>query len=533
MPGLENFVKGNRNGRPGSPQNEQPPVNPQRQAFAANLKVPMRPGLSRPPTVQGPSTRGEGVAQHQSATLQQHLQRRPSGEGRKHDPYDTDADESLDTTVNESVIQVENTPHVGQQQLQPDHVHAENGDEEEASKEDDDDEESEFEFEFDENISKLLAQNNMDDASYEDQMQFLQQTQPHLFRTIDGDSYPTTTDGNPTEWDEQQEPSFEDLGSPSPSRQRPQQGPNAPVYNQQSLRQMHATNVLQPNPAVPPDSRIWQQGAQIRGQQRTNGAAHARGYSAQHNTAHPPSSQPPTYSQANQEQGFVAPSAPPARLETITQSGHGGLSQRSWRLPPGPGRTQNPAPRIIGPAAPVEHASAIHAQVVPIVQQHVELAPIEEPPALLDGDYDTDVLFKMDYNQLREESFDKSPRDNEPVLPEGMREKPLEERLQFAQRNLDFAAQGQFFSALPTNEWEDAGDWFLDQFSTIIKRTKEARQKKRKAAQGYEQEIEERQKHVVKKQRVVEGAMAKMKAQGEGLMPKSPRPSKSPRPRRT
>jgi hypothetical protein len=531
MPGLESFVKGNRNGRPGSPQNEQPPVNPQRQAFAANLKVPMRPGLSRPPTAQESSARSEAVAQHQSATLQQHLQRRPSGEGRKHDPYDTDADESLDTTTNQSVIQVENTPPVDQQQLQPDHVHTENGDEEEASEEDDDDGESEFEF--DENISKLLSQNHMADASYEDQMQFLQQTQPHLFRTIDGDSYPTTTDGNPTEWDEQQEPPFDDLGSPSPSHQRPQQGPNAPVFNQQSLRQMHAINAQQPNPTVPPNSRIWQQGAHIRGQQRTDGAAHARGHSGQHNTAHLPSSQLPTYSQANREQDFVAPSAPPARPEATTQSSHGGPSQRSSRLPPGPGRTENPVPRIAAPAAPVKHASTTHAKVAPIVQQHVELAPIEEPPALLDGDYDTDVLFKMDFNQLRDESFDQSPRDNEPVVPEEMREKPLEERLQFAQRNLDSAAQSQFFSALSTNEWEDAGDWFLDQFSKIIKKTREARQKKRKEAQGYEQEIEERHKHVAKKQRLVEGAMAKMKTQGEGLVPKSPRASKSPRPRRT
>ena len=138
----------------------------------------------------------------------------------------------------------------------------------------------------------------------------------------------------------------------------------------------------------------------------------------------------------------------------------------------------------------------------------------------------------MTYDQLRDESFDKSPREREHILPEDMREKSLPERLQFAQQKLDPAAQSEFFSSLPTNEWEDAGDWFLYQFSAIIKRTKEARQKKRKTAEGVEQKIEARHEHVAKKQRLVEGAMAKMKAQGEGLVPKSPRASKSPRPRR-
>jgi flagellar hook-basal body complex protein FliE len=85
---------------------------------------------------------------------------------------------------------------------------------------------------------------------------------------------------------------------------------------------------------------------------------------------------------------------------------------------------------------------------------------------------------------------------------------------------------------LPTTEWEDAGDWFLDQFSSIIKRTKEARQKKRKLAQEFEKEVEKRHKHVSKKQHQVESAMSKMQTQGQGLVPRSPKPSVSPRPKK-
>ncbi|KAF2623737.1 hypothetical protein BU25DRAFT_173716 [Macroventuria anomochaeta] len=530
MSALQNFVKGSRNGRPGSPQNGQP-VN--RQAIAANARVQMKPGVARPPTAQGLHARGESVAQHQSASLQpQHLQRRPSGEGRKRDPWETDAESSIDTTVNQSGVEVENSPQVDQQLLQPDNEESETGGDEEASGEDEFDEEEEPEI--DETLNEYLAQHNMAHASHEERMRFLQETQPQLFRTIDGDSYPTTTDGNPTELDEQQEPLFEDLGSPSPSPQRlPQHGTNAPLFNQQPLQRNSASDVPHANTAMPQNSKLWRQGAQIRGQQRTDGAVHVRGQSGQqHKTALPPTSRPATYSQVSREQGLAAPPTAHPRPEVVIQGDSGGLPQRSSRLPTGPRRIQNPVPKITEPAAISKHASTARAKVVPIVQQHVEPAPIEEPPTLPDGDYNPDVLFKMDYDQLRDESFDRNPHEADPVLPEDMRDKSLDERLLFAQHKLDPAAQFEFFSALPTNEWEDAGDWFLDQFSAIIKRTREARQKKRKAARDFEQQIEERHKHVAKKQRLVEGAMAKMKAQGEGLVPKSPRASKSPRPRR-
>lgn len=534
---MQKFVQSKSNGRPGSPHNGQQPVNAQRQAQAANLKVSMKAGIARPPTAQGILARGEGGAQHQSATLQQHPQRRLSDEGRKGDLYDTDHGSSLDTTNDRSVFQVENTQQIDQQQVQPVHAHAEDGDEEEASQEDGDDEESQFEF--DENIINLLAENDLADASYEQRMQFVH-GHPHLFRQIDGDSYPPTTDGNPTEWGEQQEQHVEDLGSPSPSPQRlHQQNPRVSTHYTQPLRQMHASNVQQANSAMRQNPTLWQQSAQLRGQQRADGTVHTRGQlGQQHNAGQLPSSQPPTYSQANgQQQGLVAPPAPQARSVPVSQGGHGRMPQQAPRLPAEQRRTQNPALRVTEPAVPANHASATRAKIVPIVKQHLEPAlaeesPVEEPPVPPEGDYDAEVLFDMDYNELRDESFDKSPRGNEPLLPEDVREKSLEDRLKYSREHLDPTAQSQFFSALPTNEWEDAGDWFLDQFSAIIKHTREARQKKRKKAQGFEKEIEERHTHVAKKQRLVEGAMAKMKTQGEGLVPKSPRASKSPRPKR-
>jgi hypothetical protein len=138
----------------------------------------------------------------------------------------------------------------------------------------------------------------------------------------------------------------------------------------------------------------------------------------------------------------------------------------------------------------------------------------------------------MEYNALKNESFDKNPRALDQPLPEDQLQKPLDKRLDFAQKSLDLAKQAAFFQSLPTNEWEDAGDWFLEQFGDIIKRTKEARQKKRKFAQEFEREVEKRYKHVAKMQRQVEDAMSKMKAQGEGLVASTPRAGKSPKPKR-
>ncbi|KAJ4361392.1 hypothetical protein N0V95_001903 [Ascochyta clinopodiicola] len=533
MAPLENFVK-NRNGQAGTSPNGLGPVNPSRQAAAANARVQVvRPGVSRTPVAQhGLPLRGESVNQQQSLSLPQHLQRRPLGEGRKRDNYDTDT-ESLNSTANQSVIQVENSPHGDQKQLQPENEGAETDDEGEASSEyeydGEEEEEEEAEYHFDQEAKDYLERNGKGNASYGEQLHFMQRTQPQLFPTVDGDSYPTTTDGNLTELVESAEAHIEDLGSPSPSPQRGlQHAQSAVLSNQQPLQQGRFPSPLHANLAGLHESKIYQKGEQIRGQQRTDGARGQQGQ--QHDAIHPPTSQLPSYSQANREQGF--PAATHARREVTIQAGQAGFFQEAPNLPSAPELFRNPLPKMTEPTAFSKHISTTRANAIPTIQQYTEPTPVEEPLGSPDVDYKSEVLFELDYEHLAHESFDKDPRASEPFLSEDMLEKSLVERLQFVHRKLDPAAQAKFFGALPTNEWEDAGDWFLDQFSELIKKTKDARQKKRKAAQEFEQEIEKRHTHVAKKQKLVEGAMIKMKTQGEGLVPKSPRASKSPRPRR-
>jgi hypothetical protein len=545
MSRLQNFVKGNSNGRPESPHQGPPRINPQRAAQAANLKVPMRAEVARPGTAQtsqGLHGHGESVAQNQPAFMQQqHLQRRPSGESQKRDQYDTDA-ESIDTTVNHSVVRLENTQLFDQQQFkpfdrqqfQPSNQEDESGDDEEEDEED----ELDGQAEFPKDVQQYLDETGFAEASYGEQIQWLRETKPHVFPTVDGDSYPTTTEGNPTEVDEQQEQPVEHPDPPSPSPRRlAGQGQPPSMFNQQPQRPHHMLDTQNITPVPQQTLRVYQQGQQIRSQQRLESTAHGRNQPGQqHGNVEPPTSQPPSYSQSTREQSLAAPSAAHARPGTLAADAQSGLPQRSSRMPFAQPVMQNPVPRIAEPATTSERVSATRTKAVPIIQQSVEHALVEPSPVQEHvqrlGDYDPELLSKMKYEELRDESFDKDPREQEPSLPEDMREKPLAERLRTAQQNLDPTGQVKFFSALPTTEWEEAGDWFLDQFSTIITKTREARQKKRKEAQGFEKEIEARHQHVAKKQRLVEGAMAKMQAQGEGLVPKSPRARKSPRPRR-
>jgi hypothetical protein len=520
MAGMQQFVHGHRDARAGSPQNRPSSSSTSRRTIGANAKVPMKQHVARG---QAPPTHGENVAHHQSLSLpQQHVQQR-SGGGERH-PWGTDTG-SIDSTANQSVVRVKDEPKVNQQQMQLEDREA--GDDEDAS--DEDEREGAEGSEWSEDVDEYLAENNLAGASREDQEAFLIKTQPHLFATIDGDSYPTTTDGNPTVWDEQHHPRFEDLGSPPPSPKRPfREDLDPSSLHQHPLQRNAASGHV--NAAMP--QAIWRQGAQIRGKQRTDDAFHDREQPFQpHAAVYPPTSQPPKNSQATVQQHNATFPAMQARPEVSVQGVRSSLPQASSGLPPGPKHHQNPMPNTIQPTPASKHTSTIRAKVVPTLQPHIEPAPSEEPVVFPSGDYNEDVLSKMEYDQLKDESFDTNPRAHIPVVPEEMRSKPLTERLEFAQK-LDPADQSEFFGTLPTDEWEDAGEWFLDQFDAIIKKTREARQKKRTAAKGFEKEIEERHQHVAKKQRLVASAMSKMKAQGEGLVPRSPRPSKSPRSRR-
>lgn len=517
---MQNFVKD----RGASPQNGQPAINFARQAIAANAKVSIKDRPSSRNSLTRPNipSRGLGNAQNSSAILQQ----RPEPREQKHDLYDTDAG-SIDTTVNLSVHQSEGAQANSHQHEQHDQV-IDSGEE---SNQSDDLYEVEYEDDLGQGAIKVLTANQFQIYQREEQLRHFNGVSHQSLPTIDGDSYPTTTDGQPTVWEGGEEQHFEvearnRAASPSPQRMMvagklTRSSAPQPLHNGAVSNRKGASHIS------PKPHSIFQQSAGLRGQQRA--IAQPVQQSASNFQSHMPaqfSSQPPTYSQANPGNRQGLPQHHDVRQNSQEQAPRppqheqqhrSGLSQAQFQALP-LGMTSRPA----------ERHSSTRLKAEPTTKQPpVGPAPVMNVSVAPGGDYEHEKLFAMNYEDLKMENFDVDPYADPPVLVDDILQKPLIERLEFVQKELETEQQTKFFCSLPTTEWEDAGDWFLDRFQSIIQRTKEARQKKRKLAQGFELEVEKRHKHVAKKQHQVEDAMDKMKTQGEGLMPKSPRPRQS------
>ncbi|KAI5283786.1 hypothetical protein KEM54_001843, partial [Ascosphaera aggregata] len=71
-----------------------------------------------------------------------------------------------------------------------------------------------------------------------------------------------------------------------------------------------------------------------------------------------------------------------------------------------------------------------------------------------------------------------------------------------------------FFSSLTLKEWEDSGDWLIDQFRELLKRTKDARKERRKIAMVFEREIARRYADVEAESRAIKCRMNELKTGG-------------------
>ncbi|KAH9868943.1 hypothetical protein J1614_008020 [Plenodomus biglobosus] len=514
---MNNFVNRHQGA---SPHNNQSASNLTRRAIGANAKVSMRDQTAAQKTQpsSGLPARGISTAQNSSATRQVPRQQWQSGHGQgvTHGVYDTDV-ESLDTTVEASVAkdenkQAENFRHEQQDQA-VDHDQA-SGSDEDGSERQDVDEDEEGEGQFNAREMEILRTNNLMGYSYADQVKFIKSLGPQQgFPTVEGDSYPSTTDGQPTQWEEPVITSEDYACEEAVVSARPavkNQATRPRAQQPQQYGQLSNTVAIGHKP-----SALFQQGTTLRAQQRTAPQSSQRIVSNVQ-----PTSQPPTYTQAN----VGAPSAIPINLNGRPAA----YGQPGQNMQPVQRAISNPHRMQLPRVKPMEPCVPTNGRVGPgSLRRPVEDDLVSELSTRPNDDYEHKALLNMSYEDLKKESFDLDPRAGTPVLGEDVLQKPFIERLEYVQKNLDAERQAIFFSSLPTTDWEDAGDWFLDQFQSIIRRTKEARQTKRKLAQGFEDEVEKRYKHVSKKQEQVEAAMDKMKQQGEGLVPKNPLPTKN------
>ncbi|KAF2971531.1 hypothetical protein GQX73_g1935 [Xylaria multiplex] len=132
-------------------------------------------------------------------------------------------------------------------------------------------------------------------------------------------------------------------------------------------------------------------------------------------------------------------------------------------------------------------------------------------------DYDDGALASMDYKALKLEAFDFDPAQAEARSAFAPPPGTLPEKLEhfFTKDEIN---QTSFFTKMPVNEWEEAGDWFLERFGDIMARFKEARKEKREIVNAFENEIAEREEAVRNKIHGIGQTLADLKTEGEDMM---------------
>jgi hypothetical protein len=135
-------------------------------------------------------------------------------------------------------------------------------------------------------------------------------------------------------------------------------------------------------------------------------------------------------------------------------------------------------------------------------------------------DFDEEALSAMQYSQLRDQEFEDNPRANNAAIPQNdslAADASVQERLQhYATRPTP--EQIELLSRMRMNEWEESGDWFIERFTDLMSKLRDARKEKRQIAQQFEDEIAHREEEVRAKIDNLDGVMKDMKNGGEGVL---------------
>lgn len=137
-------------------------------------------------------------------------------------------------------------------------------------------------------------------------------------------------------------------------------------------------------------------------------------------------------------------------------------------------------------------------------------------------DYDDRELHNMSYSDLRKQDYDYDPQAVAAMAAQqqttaGSAVGTVEERLQHykTKGSMD---QHQFFTSINAKEWDQAGDWFLEQFAGVVQKMKAARGEKRKLVEAFEEEIAEREEAVRGKAEGIDKTLEDLKNEGQTMM---------------
>lgn len=138
-------------------------------------------------------------------------------------------------------------------------------------------------------------------------------------------------------------------------------------------------------------------------------------------------------------------------------------------------------------------------------------------------DYERDVLFKKDYKELCDEPFDLDMTEEPSVFPQNIASAGLKVQLDAAV-TLPVDKRQHYLSTLPMNQWEEAGQWLMEQFYDVSRKLAESRQQRREIAIVFEQEVARRSGEVDKAVDEIGEDLNEMRKQGALFM--TPRKSR-------
>jgi hypothetical protein len=141
------------------------------------------------------------------------------------------------------------------------------------------------------------------------------------------------------------------------------------------------------------------------------------------------------------------------------------------------------------------------------------------------ADYDDKQLESMTYQNLKDETWESETHGKASTVPLELHDPslPLSERFQNcvkldSEKEETQDIQVEFFAKLPTREWEEAGDLFIERFADIMTKLKEARQTKRKIAMDFEKLIDDREAAIRERSEKIDKDLADMRKGGEGVI---------------
>ncbi|KAL1843316.1 hypothetical protein VTJ49DRAFT_2133 [Mycothermus thermophilus] len=137
-------------------------------------------------------------------------------------------------------------------------------------------------------------------------------------------------------------------------------------------------------------------------------------------------------------------------------------------------------------------------------------------------DYNDAELASMSYEALRDQDFEFDPQTA------AMQQQPPPQLAPpqggaLADRLAHYKTKGsmdqhEFLARLPIDEWDEAGDWFLEQFTSVVSRLREARRARRRLVRQFEDEVAARAEAVRLKAENIDRTLEELKEEGQTMM---------------